>query len=83
MKKAFLWILTLVTVGSGSFALGRLYLQQHSKSSDPVISDWDNKFCPAQFPCQKHSFVLLICGFNNGAYLEKTLRSVFSQVYDN
>jgi len=70
-------------VVSGSFALGRLYLQQHVKIVEPISNDWDNGFRPAQYPYESRSFVIFICGFNNGAFLEKTLRSVFSQVYDN
>ena len=51
--------------------------------ADQESVDLDNGFRPAQYPCQNRSFVIFICGFNNGAFLEKTLRSVFSQVYDN
>lgn len=83
MKKAFLWIFTLLVVGLGSLSLGRLYQQQHATFADQESVDWDNGFRLAPYPCQSRSFVIFICGFNNGAFLEKTLRSVFSQVYDN
>ncbi|MBF8262946.1 MAG: hypothetical protein HW387_611 [Parachlamydiales bacterium] len=83
MKKAVLWIFGLLLFTCGSFAAGR-YVHQHRQSrvvqNSPNI---DNRFSPADFPTQKRSFVLLICAFNNGAFLEKTLRSVSGQSYEN
>lgn len=39
-------------------------------------------FSPAPFPVEDRPFVCLIIGRNNGANIEKTLDSVFSQKYD-
>lgn len=44
--------------------------------------DLDNGFIPSAFPLERRSFAVFIYGYNNGAFVEKTLRSVFSQAYD-
>lgn len=40
-------------------------------------------FRPNTYPLKNLPFVVVIVGKNNGAYLEKNLRSVFSQCYEN
>jgi glycosyltransferase involved in cell wall biosynthesis len=83
MKKAFVWFLSLLILACGSFAVGRYYREHHPLIQNVENPDWDNGFRASDFPLQKHSFVIFVCGFNNGAFVEKTLRSIFSQVYDN
>ena len=83
MKKAFFWVLSLLVVVSGSFAVGRFYQQHQSCPIDGRSVELDNGFRPADYPGESRSFVIFICAYNNGAFIEKTLRSVFSQLYDN
>jgi glycosyltransferase involved in cell wall biosynthesis len=83
MKKVFVSVLTLLIVVVGSFAVGRLAERSLSGQSGQESSIRDNGFRTADYPAQSRCFVIYICGFNNGAFLEKTLRSVFSQIYDN
>lgn len=40
-------------------------------------------FAPSSYPLVNRSFVIVVTGYNNGAYVEKTLRSIFSQKYDS
>lgn len=83
MKKAFVWVLSLLILASGSFATGRFVLSHRQNNVLQASLDQDNRFRPAEFPLQHRSFVIFICAFNDGAFVERTLRSVFSQVYDN
>jgi len=41
------------------------------------------RFLPTSYPMKNHSFTVVMIGRNNGAWLEKALRSVFSQNYEN
>ena len=41
------------------------------------------RFKPTLYPLQNRSFVITVIGQNNGAGLEKTLRSILSQNYEN
>lgn len=50
-------------------------VQQASQKSDP--------FLPTPYPLENLPFCIVISGRNNGAYLEKTLKSAFNQKYDN
>ena len=83
MKKVFVWFLILLVIAAGSFALGRVYHQKRLSLHENQSSCIDNGFLPASFPARNRPFVVFICGYNNGAFLEKTIRSVFSQAYDN
>lgn len=78
MRKVFLWLLCFGVLVGGSFALGRAWSEKRLAGSAEV----DNGFLPAPFPLERRSFVVFIYGYNNGAFVEKTLRSVFSQAYD-
>ena len=83
MKKVFIWIFSFLLLIGASFAGGR-YWKEHRRIDAAVnAAVLDFGFSPAAFPLHNRSFVIFISGFNNGAFVEKTLRSVFSQVYDN
>lgn len=45
----------------------------------PIVLD--NQFRPADYPLEHRSFVIVVVGRNNGAWVSKTLHSVFSQNY--
>ena len=80
MKTVFLWITCLIILCAGSFGLGRLWKQHRQIAAE--AANLDNGFRPSEFPMQKRSFAVVISGYNNGALIEKTLRSVLSQIYE-
>lgn len=83
MQKALLWILCFALLVGGAFALGRAWSEKRERVAALQRQDLDNGFVPAAFPLERRSFVIYICGYNNGAFVAKTLRSVFSQAYDS
>ena len=75
MKKFFggLFILGLVFFSA-------YYIGKTRGSIDlPVVSS--QVFVPSPYPLVNHPFVIVIVGFNNGAWLEKTLHSASHQNY--
>lgn len=40
-------------------------------------------FQPTVYPSVNRPFVVIVVGYNNGAFLEKTLRSIYAQNYNN
>ena len=66
----------LIFLCLGGF-FGYTYLTPQKNSSA------DQKFSPTFFPFAHRSFVIIVTGHNNGATLEKTLHSIFSQIYDD
>lgn len=82
MKRVFLYLLLIVILGFGSWIAGTLvhHAANRISSSDP---DWDNGFRPAALLKQNHSFALFVCGYNNGASVDKLLRSICSQAYES
>ncbi len=82
MQKVVFWVFSFVLLVSGAFALGRAWSEKKQNLAAQKNLDLDNGFSPAAFPLEHRSFVVFICGYNNGAFVEKTLRSVFSQAYD-
>lgn len=83
MKKAIIWFFGLLFFACGSFAAGRYYHLQSQSRTVRDASLIDNRFYPADFPTQNRPFVLLICAFDNGAFVEKTLGSIARQNYEN
>ncbi len=83
MQKAFLWVVCFVLLVGGSFAAGRAWSEKKRALAELKTQEFDNGFTPSQFPLVRRSFVVFICGYNNGAFVEKTLRSVLSQAYDS
>ena len=73
--------------------MGALYLAGFSlakarflDSSTPEISrplELDHGFRSVDYPLEYRPFTLVAIGRNNGAFVDKTLRSMFSQVYPN
>jgi len=84
MRKVLLF---LILVAAG-FAAG--YGAARWKTYDLISSKWSGQsgkptaqFKATQYPLENFPFCLVIIGRNNGASLEKTLQSAFSQVYEN
>lgn len=80
MQKPFLLLLAFALLVGSAFSFGKKWSERRSENE--LSENLDNGFCPSHFPLENRSFVVVICGYNNGAFVEKTLRSVFSQVYD-
>lgn len=41
-----------------------------------------SRFTPSPYPIQRRSFAIVVIARNNGAFIEKTLKSIFSQTYE-
>jgi glycosyltransferase involved in cell wall biosynthesis len=60
--------------------LAALYGGRHFRlppAAPPPLS-----FQPSQYPVERHPFVIVVVGRNNGAFVDKTLRSILDQVYE-
>jgi len=77
MKKFFGALLLLALTFTGTFYLGK------ARQPPPVLKCATLEFKPSPYPLFNHRFVVVIVGCNNGAWLEKTLSSVFRQNYPN
>ena len=82
MKTPFAWIFFLALILGASFLAGRRWDELRIKKAE-ALSDSDHCFHPAAQVLENRPFVFFICGFNNGAFVEKTLHSVFAQSYEN
>ncbi len=82
MQKTFLWILCFALIVGGAFTGGKTWSERRNQRTADS-QDLDHGFRPAVFPLENRSFVFFICGYNNGAFIENTLRSLFSQAYDS
>lgn len=81
MKKLVLFFLLVGAVFVAGYASAR-WLHQRSVAAAREES-FDHGFRPNPFPLQNRPFVVVVEGYNNGASVEKTLKSVFSQNYEN
>lgn len=81
MKKFVLFFLLLCTVFSGAFYAARFLDKKALVASKK--EEAKPKFTPSSFPLVNHPFTVVIVGLNNGAWVGKTLASVFSQNYEN
>jgi hypothetical protein len=80
MKKLSALLLLLIF----SFSAGLLWKKAQTKEPETFeLANLDNGFRPAAFPLTARPFVLFLDVRERGAVFEKTLRSIFSQVYDN
>ncbi len=81
MKKAVLFLFLLGAVFSAAFAAARFLDKKIlAKPKNEIASP---KFTPSPYPLINHPFAIVIIGANNGAYISKTLSSLFSQNYEN
>lgn len=77
MKKFFAGLLLLGLTFTGAFYLGK------ARQQSPITKCAPLEFKPSPYPLFNHPFVVVIVGTNNGAWLERTLGSVFRQNYPN
>lgn len=82
MRKSFFFLLILAIVFAGSYTAAPK-LGEILKAKQSAIAAPKEKFKPSSFPIQNHPFAIVVIGHNNGAYVAKTLASVFSQNYEN
>ena len=68
-------LLSVLLFFLGGFAIARFDFQK--KETPPL------HFKPTPYPIQNQYFVITVVGSNNGASVEKTLRSILSQNYEN
>jgi glycosyltransferase involved in cell wall biosynthesis len=83
MKNYFLLLVIGVVMGWG---YGTYYLHpkvELRSSSFIEETPLAGSFLPTLYPLEDRSFVLVMIGRNNGAYLESLFNSVFSQKYEN
>lgn len=83
MKKIVLGIFGFLVLCCVFFALGRVYRERCNRFRAQDISETRARFSPANFPTRSHQFVFFIYAFNNGAYVEKTLKSISRQIDDH
>lgn len=80
MKQLLLFLCAAFAVFAASFFMTKEY----DKKKRPIeVSYTENSFSPAAYPIKNRPFTFVVVGFNNGATVEKTLQSIFSQNYDN
>lgn len=82
MRKALITTLFFSLVVVVSFGFGRVWSDRQAfllQKEEEV----NNGFKPTNYPIKQCSFVFFVCGYNNGAFVERTLRSLFSQAYDS
>ena len=85
MKKLAFFLFSLLVFFAGGFALSRFYPQVESLLAKAPAQEekiLDCGFSPAPYPIQNRPFAIAIIGRNNGAAVEKTLQSAFSQKYE-
>lgn len=78
MKRALFFLLSSLIVFAFSFTATRFWENPPSflKIKANTLS------IPPSYALKNRSFTIVIVGYNNGAFIEKTLTSVFSQNYD-
>jgi len=82
LKKVVLFFVLASFIFVASFVAGKRAKEkkvERSIDSEQVAAH----FSPAPFVLKNHPFVVVVYGVNNGAYIGKTLNSIFSQNYDN
>jgi len=80
MKQLVIFLFLALAAFSGSFVAARVYDLKGRAVKKEVAS---KPFEPASYPLFNRPFTIVIVGLNNGASVEKTLNSVFSQNYEN
>ncbi len=80
MKQLVLFLFFALAVFAGSFTAARFYEKKISPAEKNISAE---SFAPVAFALKNRPFTIIIVGFNNGATIEKTLSSVFSQNYEN
>ena len=79
MKRALFFLVILPCV----FFLSFLITQSFGLKGLKWMKKEEERFSAAPFPLKHKPFTILVVAHNNGAFVEKTLSSIFSQCYDN
>ena len=84
MKQILFAFIFLSALYLAAFQLGKThYFDRSTPAKISLPKTLDYGFHPTDYPLERRSFALVIVGYNNGAFVEKTLKSLFSQVYSN
>lgn len=81
MKRIFLFLFSLLIFFLLGFGFALLKPQAEAilaRTKQP-----QTHFQPTNYPLRNHPFAIVIVGRNNGAFLDKTLRSALTQNYEN
>lgn len=78
MRNFALFLFVAFVLFAASFAAARTYEERKNASQELAKT-----FSPAAYPLKNHPFTFVLVGYNNGATVEKTLSSIFSQNYEN
>src|SRR5579872_6128636 len=81
MKKFFLFLCLLFA----AFCIGFQATRWNPFRDQKGVADllFGNSFRPTDFPIENRLFTVVVIGYNNGAYVQKTLESIFAQTYEN
>jgi glycosyltransferase involved in cell wall biosynthesis len=80
MKRFAIFLFLAFAAFAGSFAFARVY-DLKGRTKIPQIAS--KPFEPASFALVNRPFAIVIVGANNGASVEKTIASIYSQNYEN
>ena len=78
MGRFWLWLILIGAAFFGSFFAGKKRTQFLLHAPTRQV-----RFLPTDYPIVHRPFVLFVTARNQGAHIEKTLRSIFMQNYDN
>lgn len=78
MKKFVLFLCLSLVTFYGAYTLSQLLPLKVKETSGELVA-----YAPASYVLKNRPFTVVIVGYNNAAFVEKTLSSVFSQSYDN
>ncbi len=80
MKRLTIFLVSLFALFSAGFISAKLQLKVAAFFQKPKAPQ---QFISSDYPIYNQSFVIVVLGRDNGMHVEKTLRSVLSQNYDN
>ena len=81
MKRIALTLFLLAILYGAGFVFGRSRAARLERASTQLPVFVDNGFRPTSYPLEYRSFVIVMIAHNNGAFIEKSLASIFSQHY--
>ena len=81
MKRIALTVFFLAALYAAGFIFGKNHAARLEKLAMQLPVYFDNGFRPTSYPIEERSFVVVVIAHNNGAFVEKSLASIFSQHY--
>lgn len=82
MRRLTLFLFLLGAVFMGAYSFAKWEEKSFSSYFLPPSSQKTLSFLPSPYPLKNHPFTVVLIGANNGATIEKTLSSLFSQNYE-